>query len=170
MKSYATISRTAVQSPGTLAPLDISAHNVLTFYLTVGDNGAWTDYRDHVEIRLNNNGTTVAIPREDVNAALTDVVPGTEIKITIPLKGLYKEQLNAIAEIWVGVTDASSEKNLHLKIRRVQAETDENYPAVPEQRENRRRPIWWNSPSWTAANIRSFIPVLSENSTILPMK
>ena len=133
VKSYATISRTAVQSPGTLAPLDISAHNVLTFYLTVGDNGAWTDYRDHVEIRLNNNGTTVAIPRADVNAALTDVVPGTEIKITIPLKGLYKEQLNAIAEIWVGVTDASSEKNLHLKIRRVQAETDENYPAVPEQ-------------------------------------
>lgn len=57
--------------PGPLGSVDISDRNVLTFSLLVEDNGAWSDYREHIAIQLvSSNGTAVTIPQADVNAAL----------------------------------------------------------------------------------------------------
>ncbi len=113
-----TVSRTDMGEEAA----DLTGYDVLSFMLTVEDNGAFESYRNYISIELDTNAGTVEIPQADVLAALSVVKPGTEVKVRLPLSGVGEDAVKSVKKFIFSVSGSTCDKNLGIKIKNMVAE------------------------------------------------
>lgn len=118
-------------------PSDFTQCNILTFNVLIEDNGAWNDYKDKLSMSLTSTDDVAhPISSADVQNAFSGVVPGEWCVIKLSLASLHKGELDNIKTVGLSLKSGSSDKDLHIRMLRIEGKYDKSFADVPEAPSN----------------------------------